>query len=203
MPDRKPTLAFFSVLLLMLGGALFGVYQLHDSIDRFRTIVKTSDDNQIAFDEIAITFKQQVQEWKNTLLRGRNPQDLDSHWGAFVAREKEVRVKVTQLLEHLPEGDNRSLLDRFAREHETLGARYREGLQRLRRSGFDPTAGDAAVRGIDREPERLLDDANARIRDYRLWVSASVAAQAERAAMFSLAAIFLAVILCVFVFLLL
>jgi methyl-accepting chemotaxis protein-1 (serine sensor receptor) len=203
MPARKPTIAFFCALLLMLGGALFGVYQLHDAIDRYRTVVKTSDDNQIAFDEITIAFKQQVQEWKNTLLRGRDPKDLQAHWDAFEAREKEVGGKVTQLLSRLPDGQSRALLEQFGREHGTLGLRYRAALDRLRKSGFDPAAGDAAVRGIDREPERLLADANGRIRDYRLWASASVSAQAERAAMISLATIFLAVILCVFVFLLL
>lgn len=197
------TLAFFVALLMMLSGALFGVYQLNASLDRYRTVVKSSDDNQIAFGELAVVFKVQVQEWKNTLLRGRNPQDLALHWDAFVAREAEVATKTRQLQAQLPEGDSKLLLARFAQEHEALGKRYREGLERFKRSGFDPAAGDAAVRGIDREPEQLLTGAGEKIGSYRIWVSTNVAAQAQRAAFLGLGAILMAGVFCVFVFLML
>lgn len=201
--QRRFTLAFFGALLIMLSGALFGVYQLNASLDRYRTLVKSSDDNQIAFDELAVVFKVQVQEWKNTLLRGRNPKDLSLHWSAFLARESEVATRARLLQDQLPEGQSRQFLQRFAQQHEVLGQRYRAGLDRFKQSGYDPAAGDAAVRGIDREPEQLLADAGSRIGAERTWVSAKVAAQAQNAAFVSIAAILLAGVFCVFVFLML
>ena len=39
---------------------------------------------------MAIEFRTQVQEWKNVLLRGKDPKQMDKHWGAFEKQEKSV-----------------------------------------------------------------------------------------------------------------
>ena len=39
---------------------------------------------------VQINFKKQVQEWKDTLLRGKDPQKLDHYWSAFQKREHTV-----------------------------------------------------------------------------------------------------------------
>jgi hypothetical protein len=37
----------------------------------------------VAVEAIEIAFKKQVQEWKDTLLCGKNPEALNKHWTAF------------------------------------------------------------------------------------------------------------------------
>ena len=197
-----PQRAFFTTVLLMLSGALFGVHELKESLGRYRTEVKASNDAQFAFDEITIEFKEQVQEWKDTLLRGRDPGDRERYWSAFVEREHEVAVHASALIASLPAGESRALLEQFAQEHQRLGVSYRKGMERFRAAGFDPLAGDAAVRGIDREPVRLLEQAGTRIAIYRASVSAVAGADGERAAIISLAALLLACAVCFLVFLL-
>lgn len=198
----RPQRAFITTLLLMLAAALFGVHELKESLNRYRTEVKASNDSQIAFDEILVNFKEQVQEWKDTLLRGHDAGDRDRYWGAFTEREQEVSAKTAALIATLPSGDIRALLEEFARDHERLGASYRRGLERFRAAGCDPLVGDAATRGIDRNPVRLLVEAGSKIAIYRASVSAVAVSEAERAAIIGEAAILLASVICILVFLL-
>jgi len=144
-PGTKPQLAFFTTLFLMLAGALFGVYELKESLNRYRTEVKASNDHQIAFDEIMIDFKEQVQEWKDTLLLGKDPGDRERYWGAFLEREGEVDAHTRALIATLSPGNSRTLLEQIAREHEKLSASYRRGFDRLKASGFDPAAAPAPL----------------------------------------------------------
>jgi len=197
----KPKGVFFAMLFVMLASAMVCLYELKHSLDRYDAVVATTYSNQIAFDNIAILFKTQVQEWKDTLLRGKDPRDLDKYWGNFVKREGEVTEKVRALLARLPEGDSQSLLAQFSQEHQKLGASYRQSLELFKVAGFNPAAGDAAVRGADREVERLLEVAGEKIASDRISTSAIYGMEAARAALIGLGAILLASVLCMMLFL--
>jgi len=184
----KLPLAFISILLMMVIGALVGIYQLNGVTDRYATTVQESNDNQQSFQAIAVTFKVQVQEWKDTLLRGRNPTDLKKHWAAFAEREREVKERTKTLLELLPVGESRDLLQKFAREHETLGEEYRASYEKFASANFDPTVGDTAVRGKDREPVRLLAAAGDKIAEHRVAISNAARADGRKATILSLVA---------------
>ena len=43
-----------------------------------------------AANDLAVAFKTQVQEWKNTLLRGKDPEALKKHWTGFKKLEREM-----------------------------------------------------------------------------------------------------------------
>jgi methyl-accepting chemotaxis protein len=108
-------------------------------------------------------FKIQVQEWKNVLLRGHDAGDRDKYWGQFVAMEADVRAQVQDLATRVEDPEAQRLLNDFLSAHEELSAGYRNGLEVFESSGFDARAADTAVRGIDRAPTLLLDQAAARI----------------------------------------
>jgi len=103
-----------------------------------------------------IRFKQQVQEWKNVLLRGNHAEDLDKYWGNFTARENDVRSAIAQAREAISQEDLRMKLDEFRAAHEAAGQGYRRGLDAYKASGFQADAGDKAVAGVDRAPTELL-----------------------------------------------
>ncbi|HDR8926347.1 TPA: HAMP domain-containing protein [Burkholderia vietnamiensis] len=177
----KIPLAFAVALLLMFGGALYGIRILNRSIDTFANDVQTQVANERLVSATLIEFKLQVQEWKDTLLRGKQPEMLDKYWHAFETRERAVDTLAAQLVKQLPPGDSRTLVEQFARAHAAMGDGYRRGFDAFKAAGFEPSAGDAAVAGVDRTPAALLERAAKVIAEQ----SAAVSAQASRDASYA------------------
>ncbi|MCU6669382.1 methyl-accepting chemotaxis protein [Enterobacteriaceae bacterium H4N4] len=112
-----------------------------------------------------VQFKIQVQEWKNTLLRGAQGQEaFDKYRTAFSRESQETQALLTTLSELLPKigMDNRELL--ATRDiHAGLEQKYLAALA-------DYQVGDATsaqrvdkqVTGIDREPTKMIDEVVAR-----------------------------------------
>jgi len=188
----KLPLAFATVLVLMLAAALFGIYSLNQSLNSYETTVQASNDNERAVGDLTIAFKMQVQEWKNALLRGKKPEDLDKHWSAFGKQDLAVSQGAKKLLTSLPDGDSRLLLSKFSDAHARMGESYRKAFDAFKAAGFDPAVGDAAVHGMDREPVKLLDEAGDKIAADSTSVSTRAAADAKRATVISLVLMLLA-----------
>ena len=114
-----------------------------------------------------VTFKIQVQEWKNTLLRGQNEKDFQKYRGKFEATGREVDELLEKLEKNQPEGS--SLTDSIQELQEsmaTLKDRYLSDLKNYRTD--DPAsiqAVDSGVRGIDREPTEKMDQLVERIKE--------------------------------------
>lgn len=109
-----------------------------------------------------VRFEQQVQEWRNVLLRGNDPAALDKYWARFLQDEAEVKASISEARHSVTDGDMAAKLDDFIGAHEDASDRFRAGLEEFKAKGFDPRAGDKAVEGIDRTAtDRLLEAENA------------------------------------------
>ena len=183
----KIPLAFTVALLLMFAGALYGIFALNQSINAYGTTVQDNVANERMVSATLVAFKLQVQEWKDTLLRGKDPANLDKYWSAFQTREKTVDALATELRTKLPEGESRTLIDRFAIAHASMGEGYRKGFEAFKSAGFEPSAGDGAVAGVDREPSALLEQAVQKIAADSAQVSAKAAIDARHATEISVA----------------
>lgn len=182
----KIPLAFAAALLLMFAGALYGIYSLNQSIGAYGTTVQDNVANERMVSATLVTFKLQVQEWKDTLLRGKDPARLDKYWAAFQTREQTVDALAADLKTRLPEGESRDLIEKFSAAHVAMGKGYRTGFQAFKAAEFDPSAGDKAVAGVDREPAALLERAAQKIAADSAGVAAKAAADARRATQISL-----------------
>ena len=191
----KLPLAFASVLVLVLAAALYGIYSLNRSLTSYGTVVQASNDSERAVGELTVAFKVQVQEWKNTLLRGKDPKNLDKYWSAFSKQEREIAEKAKKLHAVLPDGESKSLVDKFSQAHTKMGESYRKGFEAFKAADFDSAAGDTAVHGMDREPVKLLDEAGNKIAADSAAASAQAAADGKRATIISLG---LMLLTCVF-----
>jgi methyl-accepting chemotaxis protein len=159
----KLVLALVSALVLTTCAGMFGLHKMSESNRTYARVVEVDYANVQTVDRMLVGFKTQVQEWKDTLLRGKDPQLLEKHWGGFEKEERAVDEEAKRLLESLPQGDVRALVARFAEAHAQMGEGYRKGLQAFKVANFDHAAGDAAVKGIDRAPSELLKQASEQI----------------------------------------
>src|SRR5690349_24879757 len=78
-------------LAVVLAVSLAALSRVYGSIQELDRISREDFETQQAVLRTALAFKQQVQEWKDTLIRGSDPAALDQHWKQFLEREKEVR----------------------------------------------------------------------------------------------------------------
>lgn len=107
-----------------------------------------------------VNFKTQVQEWKNTILRGEDSDQRAKYWQRFQDRERDIQDQGRELLSRLEKGEAATLVSRFLDAHKNMGAAYRQGFEAFVDQGYDHRAGDKAVKGIDREPAKLLSEAS-------------------------------------------
>ncbi|WP_088278417.1 methyl-accepting chemotaxis protein [Ideonella sp. A 288] len=181
-------------LLLVLAAALFGIHQLNDALRTYATTVDAAHGHNRAVKDLSLVFKLQVQEWKNTLLRGKDPAQLNRHWAAFNAAEADIARKAAALHAALPAGESHDLVQTFMRADTDMDAGYRKAFDAFKAAGFDPAVGDAAVKGMDREPARLLEQASQKIEAEAARLSAQAAAQASRVTLLALGAMALVVL---------
>jgi methyl-accepting chemotaxis protein len=149
--------------LLVVSAVSLGYLGVTTAVDEFRQVSGHELDAERAVSGMVTAFKKQVQEWKNVLLRGADEKQRVKYWGKFEKQEAGIQETGTALLERLPPSEARDSLAQFVSEHRAMGKAYRTGYQAFVDAGFDPGAGDKAVKGIDRAPTKLLEDAAALI----------------------------------------
>lgn len=108
-----------------------------------------------------VQFKIQVQEWKNTLLRGGQGQEsFDKYKNAFVTQSQKTQALLNELATLLPQiGLDTAMVDNTHQLHAALEAHYLSALAQYDIN--DPTSAqrvDKRVSGIDREPTRMIDE---------------------------------------------
>jgi methyl-accepting chemotaxis protein len=161
--SQKLPLAFIAISLVAAAAGLFGIYKMSQSADTYAQVIAVDYGNEQLAASMQVRFKTQVQEWKDVLLRGKNPQQLDNYWTAFQADEKSVAEQAAKLQAALPDGEARTLASDFIQAHQRMGVDYRKGLDAFKTAGFDSAAGDGAVKGMDRPPTELITKLRAAI----------------------------------------
>jgi methyl-accepting chemotaxis protein len=161
---RGKILSLFGLCtLFMLAAAAVGFWQLSACLQAFDRDVMTAQNNAVDVVAMESDFKKQVQEWKDVLLRGKNPEAFNKYWTNFQARENDVRREADELSRSIPDAEAAQLVVQFLSAHKSMGEAYRRGLQQFKEHDFDSTTGDKAVAGIDRAPTELLTKAKTRL----------------------------------------
>lgn len=134
------------------------VYSMTAS-QRFSEVINREFSSLEQTQEVLVDFKTQVQEWKNVLIRGADQGQRQKYWDRFQQTEAAIQNQLQTLLPEVNQPEARALLEDFVRQHRAMGTAYRQGYEAFVASGFEPTAGDQAVSGIDRKPAELIADA--------------------------------------------
>jgi hypothetical protein len=156
------SLAGFFVVLLIVNGTIgwLGVRYATLAHDRGLAAITAIAAAENAARAAQVEFKVQVQEWKNILLRGHDPDDFAQFRQAFEGRERAVEQRLNQLAQA---ADQLAVpvteIVALERAHQELGQAYRAALTRFA-PALSATAyqdADTAVRGQDRALDRALD----------------------------------------------
>src|SRR5471030_529723 len=149
---RAQILALLSgSLLAMLLIALACFHFLSSGVQSYANLIAGPLRTSQLIDEANLQFKVQVQEWKNVLLRGKQPADLDKYWQQFEDRQRDVQGIRSELAGQKGlDSQLKSSIERLRDEHRQLGNDYQKGRDAYVAAGADPAAGDNAVKGMDR-----------------------------------------------------
>jgi methyl-accepting chemotaxis protein len=141
-----------------------------------------------------VEFKIQVQEWKNILLRGNDPAQLEKYTKSFRESAEKTSASLGTVKKLLDRLDMRTpLVDEAIFEHAHLGTKYLAALKQYDSANNDSfKIVDALVKGMDRAPTKKIDEIVAHIQSGVRSVNARLDAEtaaAQRAATMKLAAI--------------
>ncbi|WP_230382428.1 methyl-accepting chemotaxis protein [Piscirickettsia salmonis] len=146
---------------LIISASLYGLIAMWSSMNHLIKIIETGQNQERKILVISLHFKEQVQEWKNVLLRGKNSADREKYINKFKNQEKIVQQQSNDLLKELKRLQLHSLanqLKKFTKAHKVLSQKYQQGFEHFKHSNFNSEAGDTAIRGIDREPIKILTE---------------------------------------------
>jgi len=179
---RAQILALLSgSLLAMLLIALACFHFLSSGVQSYSQLIAGPLHTSQLIDEANLQFKVQVQEWKNVLLRGKQPADLAKYWSQFEERQRDVQNILGELAGQKGiEATLKSRIERLREEHRQLGAAYQKGRDAYVAAGGDPSAGDAAVKGVDRATSEQMSALVAELRKQGTEQSALISASADR-----------------------
>lgn len=110
--------------------------------------------------DLNVKFKTQVQEWKNTLIRGNDPKQLDKYWGRFNKTATEIQKRYQHLLQVMPNSNPaKQHVQKFAQNYPEMLRAYRAGYDVFIASNKNISKGDSSVSGIDKKPTEYLTSA--------------------------------------------
>ena len=176
-------------ILSLLGGSLLAMLLialacfnfLSNGVQSYRSLIDGPLHTSQLIDEANLQFKVQVQEWKNVLLRGKQPQDLEKYWGQFEARQHDVQGILARLVTQTDSDPALSRrIETLRQEHQQLGVAYQKGRDAYVASGGDPVAGDTAVKGVDRAASEQMSALVNDLREQGNQKSLAISAYAER-----------------------
>ena len=168
-------------LLAMLLIALVCFQFLSASVRGYGQLVEGPILASQLIDEANLQFKVQVQEWKNVLLRGKQPVERDKYWQQFSAREQQVQALLAQLVRaNADDAGLRARLQALKDSHAQLGAAYSRGRDAFIAAGADPAVGDQSVKGVDRAASEQMSELVSQLRADAQVQAAAIDARAQR-----------------------
>jgi len=149
---------------------------LHDYIELDKTHIQTEN----VINVIHLHFKSSIQAWKNTLLRGDNPNDRELYWQEFLLHSNSLKKTSKQLLNRkdLPPYTAKTLKS-FTKQYNAIEQEYIDGYQNFITNNFDIKTVDSAVRGIDRLPAETLSKLSTQLIDASVTTSKTLHNDAE------------------------
>lgn len=144
-------------LVAKIGGSaafFFWFYMIWNSSVELHEQIKTTSSHYVAVHTLQVEYKNEVQEWKNVLLRGKNQELLNQQWLVYDTQHQKVAAAAEEAIQQSDVRFITENLKSFVAEHTANYQLYKNSVQLLLKNRFDPTEADTAVKSVDRP---LLD----------------------------------------------
>jgi methyl-accepting chemotaxis protein len=114
---------------------------------------------QDAARQMQVTFKKQVQAWKDILIRGSDPAAFKKYSAEFHSLQSKVRELSGALKNGERDPRMQAIVGQFDAAHRALGINYAAGLAAFTQAkGLNMKEVDGLVKGQDRPPTDLIDE---------------------------------------------
>ena len=108
--------------------------------------------------EVSAHFATAIQEWKNVLLRGKDPKDQAKYWAAHLKKMAEVNAAIQELDVMVADGtEEQALVTKLSNEMAKAQDGYKEAFEAYKAADSDFAAGDEAAKGKDRGAAETLE----------------------------------------------
>jgi len=147
------------------GSGLFALAHTDSATEVELTDVSNGLRGLVLIESAGIEFKKQVQEWKNILLRGNNPEGFAKYKKQFAASADEVQAKLAKLQALLTATGGQTELahaqrvEQLIKDHAEMREKYLAALASF--DAQDPETGkkvDHLVKGVDRAATKQIED---------------------------------------------
>jgi methyl-accepting chemotaxis protein/methyl-accepting chemotaxis protein-1 (serine sensor receptor) len=178
---RRAQLTLLSAIVVVgLGSSGWLMYSLHSNVTLYDRIFATEVAQQDEARVIQVTFKKQVQEWKNILLRGSDYEAYQKYSKGFHDEETLARELSAKLQKDLTDAEGSKIIGEFIAAHDAMKAGYAKAEAAFAETqGTKPAEADKLVKGQDRAPtdliDKLVDRLKARAAEAREQQAAAVA----------------------------
>ena len=149
-------LAFVVLLVLSAMAGLFGIQRLNSSLGVYAQVIGSDFALVRQVNLASAAFRDQVQNWNHTLLRGVDLQERNHYWAETQKDQARVRTIMQDVRSRVAGAALQGLIDQFIAAHANMSQSYQKGLDAFVAAGFDPVAGDGFAKGQDRQPNQLL-----------------------------------------------
>lgn len=156
------TLILFMVVF-MLGIGSFTWMEVKNLNEKSEEKVRVMKEyNQLMDDtrQAQVSFKIQVQEWKNILIRGYNKESFDEYYKKFCEQQESIQSQIKAIREHMVKQKmDTALVDDLLNNHKQLYENYNEAIKSYKSSNtLSYREIDKLVKGIDRKPTEQMDE---------------------------------------------
>tara|TARA_R110000751_G_scaffold307898_2_gene434417 strand:- start:210071 stop:211648 length:1578 start_codon:yes stop_codon:yes gene_type:complete len=134
-----------------------GVASINDAMTGYSESVNKDTKIMLEVADLNVQFKTQVQEWKNTLIRGKDPEQLRKYWERFNQSAIKIQSSYQNLLQTMDNSDPAMVyIQKFSQNYPDMLSAYRAGYDVFIESNKNIAQADSSVAGIDREPTENL-----------------------------------------------
>jgi len=122
---------------LVMVATVFGIYSGWMAEQELSATMHHSIVIEEEFININIDFKNQIQEWKNVLIRGSDDEQRKKYWDNFLNKHAAVQAETDKLIADVSNKALEQILAEFKMQHAQLLPLYKKGFTVFVESGYE------------------------------------------------------------------